>query len=93
MENTKKVCRAQNGGQLQSDLKYEKIFPNYAKKSFSYCDDVIDDGTGWPRSFSIYSCLGEVGCGNKLQEQCLVNKCQYLNCLSRLYMPKDDLNE
>ena len=34
MENTKKVCRAQNGGQLQSDLKYEKIFPNYAKKVF-----------------------------------------------------------
>ena len=25
--------------------------------------------------------------------QCLVNKCQYRNCLSRLYMPKDDLNE
>ena len=30
---------------------------------------------------------------SKLQGQCLVNKCQYHDCLSRLYMPKDDLNE
>ena len=57
------------------------------------CDDVIDDVTGWPQSFSLYSCLGEVGSGSKLHGQCLVNKCQYHNCLSRLYMPKDDLNE
>ena len=35
--------------QLQSDLWYEKIVPNYAKK-FSYGDDVIDDVTGWPQS-------------------------------------------
>ena len=61
--------------QLQSDLRYEKIVPNYAKKSFFYGDDVIDDFR------------------NKLQGQCLVNKCQNHNCLSRLYMPKDDLNE
>ena len=53
----------------------------------------IDDVTGWPQSFSLYSCSGEVGSGSKLQGQCLVNKCQYHNCLSRLYMPKDDLNE
>ena len=46
-----------------------------------------------PQSFSLYSCLGEVGSGSKLQGQCLVNKCQYRNCLSKLYMPKDDLNE
>ena len=58
-----------------------------------YGDDVIDDVTGWPQSFSLYSCLGEVGSGSKLQGQCLVNKYQYHNCLSRLYMPKDDLNE
>ena len=51
-------------------------------------DDVIDDVTGWPQSFSLHSCLGEVGSGSKLQGQCLVNKCQYHNCLSRLYMPK-----
>ena len=49
--------------------------------------------TGWPQSFSLYSCLGEVGSGSKSQGQCLVNKCQYRNCLSSLYMPKDDLNE
>ena len=30
---------------------------------------------------------------SKLQGQCLVNKCQYHNCLSRLYMPKDDLSD
>ena len=56
-------------------------------------DDIIDDVTEWLQSFSLYSCLGEVGSGSKLQGQCLVNKCQYHNCLSRLYMPKDDLNE
>ena len=60
--------------QLQSDLRYEKIVPNYAKKVF-YGDDVIDDFRG------------------KLQGQCLVNKCQYHNCLSRLCMLKGDLNE
>ena len=78
--------------QLQFDLRYENIVPNYANKVF-YGDDVIDDVTGWRQSFSLYSCLGEVGCGSKLQGQYLVNKCQYHNCLSRLYMPKDDLNE
>ena len=91
---SKKVCRAQNGGhfenlkyqtQLQSDLRYEKIILNYAKKVF-YGDVVIDDVTRWPQSFSLYSCLREVGSGNKLQGQCLVNKCQYRNCLSRLYI-------
>ena len=30
-------------------------------------DDVIDDVTGWPQSFHLYSCLGEVGSGSKLQ--------------------------
>ena len=78
--------------QLQSDLRYEKIVQNYEKKFF-YGDDVIDDVTWWPQSFSLYSCLGEVGSGIKLQGQCLVNKCQYHNCLSRLYMPKKDLNK
>ena len=75
---------------LTSDMKRSsQIMP----KKFVYGDDVIDDVTGWPRSFSLYSSLGEVGSGSKLQRQCLVNKCQYHNCLSRLYMPKDDLNE
>ena len=68
--------------QLQFDLRYEKIVPNYAKKTF-YGDDVIDNVTGWPQSFSLYSCLGEVGSGSKLQGQCLVNKCQCHNCLFR----------
>ena len=75
---------------LQSDLRYDKIVPKYAKKVFFYGDDVIDDVTG---CFSQYSCLREFGSGSKLQGQCLVNKCQYHNCLFRLYMPKDDLNE
>ena len=59
--------------QLQFDLRYEKIVPNYAKKSFFHGDYVIDDVTGWPQSFPLYSCLGEVGSGSKLQGQCLVN--------------------
>ena len=67
--------------------------PKLCKKKFFYGDDVIDDVTGWPQNFSLYSFLGEVGSGSKLQGQCLVNKYQYRNCLSRLYMPKDDLNE
>ena len=29
----------------------------------------------------------------QIARQCLVNKCQYHNCLSRLCMPKNDLNE
>ena len=60
--------------QLQSDLTCDKIVPNYAKKVF-YGDDVIDDVTGWHQSFSLYSCLGEIDSGSKLQGQCLVNKC------------------
>ena len=71
--------------QLQFDLGYKKIVPNYAQKFF-HGDDVIDDVTGWPHSFPLYSCLGELVSGSKLQ--CLVNNCKYHNCLSRLYTPK-----
>ena len=74
---------------LTSDMKRSSQIMH--KKVF-YGDDVIDAVTGWPQSFSVYTCLGEVGCGSKLQGQCL-NKCHYRNCLSRFYMPKDDLNE
>ena len=96
--SSKKVCRElklaailkilKYWTQLQFDLRYEKNIPNYAKKNF-HGDDIIDDVTGWPQSFPLYSCLGEVGSGSKLQGQCLVNKCKYRNRLSRLYMPKD----
>ena len=50
-------------------------------QKFFYGDDVINDITWWPQSFSLYSCLGEVGSGSKLQGQRLVNKCQCHNCL------------
>ena len=74
---------------LTSDMKRSsQIMP---KKVF-FNVIFIDDVTGWPQSFYLYSCLGKVGSGSKLQGQCL-NKCQYRDCLSRLYMPKDDLNE
>ena len=36
--------------QVQFDLRYVKIVPNYAKKSIFHDDDVIDDLTGWPQS-------------------------------------------
>ena len=82
------------------NIKHSFNLTSYIKRSsqimsikYFHSDDVIDYVTGWPQSFSLYSCLGEVGSGSKLQGQCLVNKCQYRNCLSRLYMPKDDLNE
>ena len=79
--------------ELQFGLIYEKIVPNYAPPNFFHGDDVIDDVTGWPQSFPLYSCLREVGCDSKLQGQWLVNKCKYHNGLSRLHMPKDDFIE
>ena len=36
--------------QLQSDLRYEKIVPNFAKNKYFHDDDVINDITGWPQS-------------------------------------------
>ena len=36
--------------QLQFDIRYEKIVPNYARKSIFRGDDVIHDVTGWPQS-------------------------------------------
>ena len=69
----KKVCRElkmaaiflilQCQTQLQFDLRYEEIVP----KKYFHDDDVIDDVTGWPQSFSLYSCLGEIGSGSKLK--------------------------
>ena len=56
-------------------------------------DDVIVDDTGWPESCPLYSCLGEDGSGRKLQGQCLDNKCEYRNRLSRRYMSKEDLTK
>ena len=35
--------------QLQFDLRYENIVPNYATKRI-FDDEVIDDVTGWPQS-------------------------------------------
>ena len=97
----KSLSRAQNGGHFQkiSILNTASIWPQIWKdrpklcqKKFFYGDDVIDDVTGWPQSFSLYSCLGEFVSGSKLQGQCLVNKCQYHNCLSRLHMPKKPIS-
>ena len=55
----KKVCRElkivailknfKYSTQLQFDLRYEKIVPNYAKRKYIHDDDVIDDVTGWPQ--------------------------------------------
>ena len=38
--------------QLQFDLRYEKIVPNYAIKGIFHDDDVTDDVTWWPKSRS-----------------------------------------
>ena len=32
---------------FQLDLEYEKIFPNYTRKTIFHGDDVIDDVTEW----------------------------------------------
>ena len=36
--------------QLQSDRRYDKIVPNFAKKKYFHDDDVINDVTGWPQN-------------------------------------------
>ena len=98
----KSLWQAQNGGHFEKNLNNKHSFNLTSdikrsslimQKKFFSGDDVIDDVTGLPQNFSLYSCLGEGGSGSKMQGQCLVNKCQYHNCLSRLYMPKNDLNE
>ena len=78
----KNFSRAQNGGHFENFeiLNTASIWPQiwkyrpklYQKKYF-HDDDVIDDVTGWPQSFSLYSCLGEVGFGSKLQIVSLIN--------------------
>ena len=96
----KSLSRAQNGGHFENFeiLNTASIWPQIWKDCPKLChsfrgDYVIGVVTGWSQSFHLYSCLGEVGSANKLQGQCLVNKCKYHNCLFGLYMPKDDLNE
>ena len=61
--SSKKVCRELKMAailkilkywtQLQFDLRYEKIVPNYGKKFF-HGDDVFDDVTVWPQMFLLY---------------------------------------
>ena len=35
--------------QLQFDIRYKKIVPNYARKSIFCGDDLIHDVIGWPQ--------------------------------------------
>ena len=98
----KSLSRAQNGGHFDFFLilNTASIWPQIWKDRPKLCqkvcffhgDDVIDDVTGWPQSFPLYPCLGEVGSRRKLQGQCLVNKCKFCYCLSMLYIPKDNLS-
>ena len=78
----KGLSRAQNGGHFENFEIWNtastwpqiwKYRPKLCKKKYFHDDDVIDDVTGWPQSFSLYSCLGEVGSGSKLQGQCHAN--------------------
>ena len=78
----KSLSRVQNGGHFESsDISntasiWPQIWndrPKLCQKGSFHGDYVIDDVTGWPQSFHLYSCLGEVGSGSKLQGQCLVN--------------------
>ena len=64
----KSLSRAQNGGHFENFeiSNTASIWPQIwkdrpklcQKKGFFCCDDVIDDVTGWPQSFSLHSCLG-----------------------------------
>ena len=46
--------------QLQFDLRYEKVVPNYAMKSIFHDDDVTDDVTGWLKVGPLYSFINEI---------------------------------
>ena len=46
--------------------------PKLCQKKCFYGDDVIDDVTGWPQSFSLYSCLGELSLELELENDLLV---------------------
>ena len=91
----KSLPQAQNGGNFKNFeiLNTISIWPQICQDRSKLCpknflgDDVIDYVKWWPQSFPLYSCLGEVGCGSKLQGQCLVNKCKYHNGLYGLYKP------
>ena len=95
----KKVFWAQNGGHFENFeiLNTASIWPQIWKDRPKLCQKkffmVMTSSMTSQGDLSLYSCLGEVGVGGKLQGQRLVSKCQYHNCLSTLYMPKDDLNE
>ena len=79
--------------QLNFDLRYEKIVPDYGKKYF-HGDDVIDDVTGWPHGRPSIIMFGR----GSLREQVARTMsrqytCEYRNGLSRFYLPKEDLNK
>ena len=80
-----KIWNIKHNFNLTSDM--PRPFQIMPKIFFLLGDDVIDDVKWWPQSFPLYSCLGEVSCGSKLQGQCLVNKCKYHNGLYGLYKP------
>ena len=98
----KSLSRAQNGGHFRNFeilntasiwLQIWKDRPKLCQESiFMMMTSSMASQGGLKVSLCI-PCLGEIDSGSKLQGQCLVNKCQYHNCLSRFYMPKSDLNE
>ena len=62
----KYLLRPQNGShfdkvkyltKFQFDICYDKFIANYARKIIFHGDYVIDDVTGWPQSFPLYSCF------------------------------------
>ena len=69
-----KMWNFRHSFKLTSDMKRSPpIMPN---KYFSWWRR-LRWRHGWPRSYPLYPCLGEVGSGSKLQRQCLVNRCEY----------------
>ena len=73
-----------------------KIVPDYAKKGIFHDDDDIDDvpTPSWKMpSIFLFREFLEFGSRSDLQRQYLVNRCEYRNRLSMLYMPEEDLNK
>ena len=98
----KKVCRAQNGGHFENFeiLDTASILPQIWNDRPKLCQKkffmvMTSSMTSKGRlKFSLYIHVKErLAPGANCKGNVSSIKCQYHNCLSRLYMPKDFLNE
>ena len=92
----KKVCRAQNGGHFENFeiLNTASIWPQIWNDRPKLCQKkffMVMTSKGRLKISLYIHVKVRLAPGANCKGN--VNKCQYHNCLSRSYMPKDDLNE